>query len=187
MSEQATPTGYECKTLEKKIGRTTMRIQHGDLTALPVDAFVFYAREDLELGSGFGTAIQTRAGLDVKKELDELKGLKMGEALITGAGMMNAKHIIHACGPKFQEPDTESKLRKCIENSLKIADKNGLKTVAFPPMGAGFYGIPLEFCAEVMLDTIKNFLKDETSLEEVIICVVDFREYFPFKDKFENI
>lgn len=111
----------------------------------------------------------------------------MGEAVITTAGKLEAKHIIHACGPKFQEAGTENKLRDCVLAALKVADENGLKSVAFPPMGAGFYGVPLEVCSTVMLGAIKDFLQGGTSLEEVIICVVDNRELTTFQNKFGRL
>ena len=186
MVVEASPTGMACQPIEKRAGKAAIRLQHGDLTALPVDAFVFYAREDLQLGSGYGTAIQIRGGASIAKELQEIGSIKMGEAVITGAGEMNARHIIHACGPKFQEADLERKLRQCVRSSLRAADKAGLKTVAFPPMGTGFYGVPLDLSAKVMLDTIKFFLEGSTSLEEVIICVVDYRDYVPFKKMMES-
>lgn len=187
MAPKVAPTGMTCEPVEKKVGKTVVRLQHGDLTDLPVDAFVFYAREDLELGSGYGTAIQSRGGAAIKKELGEIGGIKMGEAVVTGAGEMKAKHIVHACGPKFQEADMQEKLRECMRSSLNVADKAGLKTLAFPPMGTGFYGVPLEVSASVMLDSITSFLKNDTSLEEVIICVIDHRDYVPFRKKMESL
>ena len=187
MTEEATPTGMACKPLEVKVGKTAIKLQHGDLTALPVDAFVFYAREDLEIGSGYGTAIQGRGGASIKKELEEIGSIKMGEAVITDAGNMNVAHIIHACGPKFQEADLERKLRECMESSLRVANKAGLKTIAYPPMGAGFYGVPLDMSANVMLDCLKSFLQNDTSLEEIIICVIDYRDYVPFSKKLESL
>lgn len=172
---------------EKQINGTVVRLQQGDLTALPVDAFVFYARETLELGSGFGTAIQVRGGDAIKKELEKIGRIKMGEAAITGAGRMEAKHVIHACGPKFQEADVESKLRACMLAALQVADDNKLKNVAFPPMGAGFYGVPLDMCARVMLDAIKQFLSGTRSLEEIIICAIDKREFTAFQGQFGRL
>jgi len=188
MTVQTPPTGMACKPIEKRMGKTAIKLQHDDLTALPVDAFVFYAREDLEIGSGYGTAIQSRGGASIKKELAQIGSIKMGEAVITGAGNMNAKHIIHACGPKFQEADLEKKLRTCMQSTLEAADRNGIETLAFPPMGTGFYGVPLDLSAKVMLDCITSFLKNrETSLEEVIICVIDYRDYVPFSKKMASL
>lgn len=187
MTVQASPTGMACEPIEKKVGKTAIKLQHGDQTALEVDAIVFYAREDLQLGSGYGTAIQGRGGASVQKELDELGSIKMGESVVTAAGSMNTKNIIHACGPKFQEPDIENKLRECMRSSLRAAEKAGVKTLAYPPMGTGFYGIPLDLSADIMLDTIKAVAQDDTSLEEIIICVIDHRDYVPFRKRMDSL
>ena len=187
MTAAISPLATKLAPLEKKVGRTVIRLRQGDLTALGVDAFVFYAREDLALGSGYGTAIQMRGGVAVKNALLKIGRLQMGEAVITPAGEMKAKFIIHACGPKFQEADLERKLTKCMLSALKVASDNGIKTLAFPPMGAGFYGAPLDLSARVMLETIKSFVQAPSSLEEVIICVVDGRDFAPFKKQLETL
>lgn len=109
----------------------------------------------------------------------------MGEAAITSAGNMKAKHIVHACGPKFQEVEMEPKLRQCILSALEAADKAGLQTIAFPPMGTGFYGVPLELCAKVMLDVIGKFFVQQSSIKEVIVCVLDNREFKAFQSKLQ--
>ena len=105
-----TSSVFEAEPVEKKFSGKVVKLIKGDLTDLPVDAFVFYAREDLDPGSGYGTAIQVRAGAAVKKELEKIGSIKMGEAVATTGGEMKAKFIIHACGPKHLESDTESKL-----------------------------------------------------------------------------
>ncbi len=171
-----TTTTVSRPPVEKRLGTTLVRIEQGDLTTLAVDAVVYYARESLELASGHGTAIQSRGGGAVKKELEKIGGVRMGEAVITTGGALKAKHIIHACGPKFQEPETERKLRECMRSALKLAADHGLKTVAFPAMGAGFYGVPLPLCARVMLETIR-----ESTIEQAIVCVVDKREFTAFE------
>ena len=160
-----------------------IRLEKGDLTALPVDAFVFYAREDLELGTGFGTAIQARGGAAIKEQLSKIGRIGVGEAVVTTAGSLQARHIVHACGPKFQEPDREPKLRKTMQAALDAAASAGLASIVFPPMGAGFYGIPLDLCSRVMLEEISRFLAEASSLVEVTICVLDMREFNAFEPK----
>jgi O-acetyl-ADP-ribose deacetylase (regulator of RNase III) len=167
--------------VEETISGAVVRIEQGDLTALAVDAIVYYAREDLTLGSGYGTAIQSRGGDAVRKELAALGTVGMGGAIMTGAGNLKARHIIHACGPKFQEEGTEEKLRACMRSALVLAESSDLSSVAFPPMGAGFYGVPLNLCAAVMLDTIRGVLSSARSLKTVIICVTDRREFAAFR------
>jgi O-acetyl-ADP-ribose deacetylase (regulator of RNase III) len=160
-----------------------LRLEKSDLIAATADAIVFYAREDLQLGSGFGSAILARGGVTIQKELDGVGRVGMGEAVVTSAGSLPSRSIIHACGPKFQEPDLEGKLRKCLQASLEAAAARGFKTVALPPMGAGFYGVPLELCAQVMLEVIGGFLAQSSSIEEVILCVLDDREFRVFQAK----
>ena len=180
-----TATAISIQAVEAPINGKLIRLQKGDLTALPVDAVVFYARQDLQLGAGFGSAIQTRGGAAIKKELEQIGSVEMGGAVITSAGNMHARHIIHACGPKFQEPDREKKLRKCMQSALAQASAAKLKTVAFPPMGAGFYSIPLDLTVKVMLDEVQMFLKTPSSIEEVIICALDDREFKAFRPQLQ--
>ena len=174
--------------IEKKLSEKLLRLEKGDVTDLEVDAFVFYAEPSLVLGSGYGTAITMRGGASVQEECKSLAPLGMGEAVITKAGEMKAKNIIHAVGPKFQEEDEEAKLRKTMLSTLKVADDNGIEKLAFPAMGSGFYGIPVPLCAKVMLETIQQHLSNGSSpIKEVIICVPDTREYGPFSQEIENI
>jgi O-acetyl-ADP-ribose deacetylase (regulator of RNase III) len=174
-------------TLSKIIGNCQIRLIKGDITDLEVEAFVYYARSDLKLGAGFGNAIAVRGGPTIQKELEQFGNINSCAAVITSAGDMKAEYIIHANGPKFQEPDLESKLEQTILNSLHLAEEKGIKQVAFPPMGTGFYAIPLQMCAEVMLRAFKEYLKKKHKLEEIIISVVDKREFEPFKKAIESL
>jgi O-acetyl-ADP-ribose deacetylase (regulator of RNase III) len=165
---------------EKKINNSTVHLLRGDIADLEIEAFVYYAREDLALGSGFGGAIAVRGGPTVQEELNKLAPVKLTEAVITAAGEMKADNIIHAVGPKFQEENLEAKLRATILNALKLADEKHLKRIAFPPMGTGFYGVPLELSAAVMFEVFAEYLSGNTGIEEVIICLMDSREYASF-------
>lgn len=160
-----------------KINNTDVKIIKDDLTALEVDAFIFYARTDLALGSGYGNAISTRGGPSIKAELDKIGKADMSDAVLTSSGELNSKYIIHAVGPGFQEDDSEDKLKKAVLNSLKCSDKNQISTLAFPIMGSGFYGIAPEKSIEIMYNTVKEHLHtNNTALKEVIFCANDNRE-----------
>ena len=163
-----------------------LRLERGDLTAMDIEAIVFYARHDLVLGSGFGTAIAVRGGPSIQEDLKTFGTLATCEAIVTTAGELKAKYIIHAVGPRFQEPETEAKLRTTISNALKAAEKKQITQLAFPPMGTGFYGIPLDLCAKVMFDEINKHLSGKTSLKEVVICAMDNREYKAFQTVMEG-
>ena len=172
---------------EKKINGKTLRLEKGDVTDLELDAFAFYAAEDLALGSGYGTAISIRGGPSIQEELNGHAPLAVGEAVLTGAGEMKASYIIHAVGPKFQEPDEEAKLRKTMAAALKLAEEKGIKRLGFPPMGTGFYGVPADVCARAMLGTIKEHLNGSSQLEEVVVCTPDSREIAPFQGELQSL
>lgn len=173
--------------LECKINGSTISLEKGDLTAMEVEAIVFYASPDLQLGSGFGSAIAARGGMSIQEELKSFGEVATCEAVITKAGQLNSKYIIHAVGPRFQEADTEGKLRKTILNALKVAEEKGIKKIAFPPMGSGFYGVSLDLCSKVMLDVLKEKLVKGSLIEKVVICVLDNREYKAFEEYWKNI
>jgi O-acetyl-ADP-ribose deacetylase (regulator of RNase III) len=170
-----------------RIKDSTLRLVRGDVTLLDVDAFVFYAQHNLALGSGFGGAIAVRGGAGIQKELDALGPVETGGVVVTGAGNLKASYIIHAVGPRFNEDDTEGKLRKTVLNSLKAAEEKGVKRIALPPMGAGFYAVPLPLCSRVMVETIKSYLEGKTEIREVIICAMDQREFAPFEAQLASV
>lgn len=172
--------------VEKKIGGKVIRLVKGDITDMEVEAFVFDITEDAKLGTGYGGAIMIRGGKIIQEELDEIGKVPKAKAVITGAGKMKAKHIIHLNGPKFFEEDEEGKLRKATKNALKLADENKITQVAFPPVGTGLYQVDLKVCADVMVDAVAKHLKGKTGLDEVLFVALDTREYEPLKAKIQG-
>jgi len=173
----------ELKVNDKKISLTV-----GFITDTPnVDGIVFYARPDLTLGSGFGSAIATQGGPKVQEELKKIGSAQVTEVVVTGGGNLQAKYILHAVGPRFQEEKLEEKLQTTILNSLKKADDQKLRRIVFPAMGAGFYGVPLEVCARLSLETVREFLPRAGSLQEVMFCLRDLRELKPFQEQLRKM
>jgi O-acetyl-ADP-ribose deacetylase (regulator of RNase III) len=174
------------RVLEKRVRDRVMRIVRDDITDMEVDAFVYDITEDVKLGSGHGSAIQQRGGVKVQEALDAIGGCPVGEAVMTTGGLLKAKHIIHANGPKFCEPDEEGKLRRAIQAALRLADENALTTLAFPPMGTGLYQVPVELCARVMVDAVSEHLAGRTSLREVLFVIPDSRERGAFEARMQE-
>ncbi|MFC1628461.1 macro domain-containing protein [Gemmatimonadota bacterium] len=164
-----------------QINKSVIRLIKDDITDIPVESFVYYAQHDLALGSGFGGAVAVRGGPSVQKELDELAPLETGEAVVSAAGNLKAQSIIHAVGPRFQEEDTEAKLRTTMINTLAQVEKKGIEQVAFPAMGSGYYGILPAVSAQVMLDEIRTHLNGASGIKEVIICVFDTVQFEAFQ------
>ncbi len=173
--------------IKKKIKNSNLCLMKGDITDMEIDAIVFDIKENLQLGSGFGGAISVRGGPSIQEELNKTGKLNKNEAIVTNAGNLKSKYIVHVVGPKFQEDNTKEKLQTSILNSLKKAEEKGdIKSIAFPPLSAGLYGVPLNLCAEVMLNSIKEYLKGSTNIKEVVITLLDTREYTPFKAKLDT-
>ena len=171
--------------LEYKINNTVVRLEKGDLTAMEIESIVHYASPDLVLGSGFGSAISARGGASIQAELKSFDTIAIGKSIVTSAGELNSNFIIHAVGPRFQEDETEQKLENTMQSALQAASEKGIDRIAFPPMGSGFYGIPLDVCARIMLRAIKKYVDDGSSLNEIVICVLDGREYKAFQEEWK--
>ena len=187
LAQSAAQMETRSMTAELKVNQGIIRMVKGDITDLEIEAFVYYARPDLNLGSGFGGAISVRGGPKIQEELKKLGTVATGEAVVTSAGNLKAKFIIHAVGPRFQEENLEGKLRTTMQNVLRRADEKEIKRLGFPAMGVGFYGIPLDLCARVTLESAQKHLQGQTSLEEVVFCLGDLWEYKPFQEQLKKM
>lgn len=144
----------------------------GDLTELEVDAIVNAANVHLVLGGGVAGAIRMKGGPAIQQECDKIGGTSVGHAVITGAGKLKTSYVIHAVGPSYGEGDEDAKLRNATRNSLIQASSKGLRSIAFPAISTGIFGFPKDRCAQIMLDTISDYLRnDKTSLETVTLCL----------------
>ena len=154
-------------------GRVVVKV--GDITREDIDAIVNAANGSLMGGGGVDGALHRAGGPDILKECKEIRrarypdGLPTGQAVITTAGKMKAKHVIHTVGPVYGRGQKEKaeQLASCYHNSLKLAVENGLKTIAFPAISTGIYGYPLDEAAQVSSSAIEKFLKSESSIQEV--------------------
>ena len=171
---------------ERRIRDKVIRLIRGDITDLEVEAFVYDLREDCKLDSGYGGAIAQRGGKVVQDALDKIGSLPTGNAVITTAGEMKATYIIHTNGPKFNEPDTETKLTQAMESVLRVANENGIKQLAMTPIGTGLYQVPMDLCVKVMVDTVAKHLEGKTSLKEVTFVGMDPREYEPLQARIQG-
>ncbi len=170
------------ETINKK---SVIHLEKADIIMMDIEAIVYYAQHDLVLGSGFGNAITVRGGSSIQEELKTHGTISTGDAVITSAGELKSNYIIHAVGPRFQESDIEEKLITTMQSVLRIAEEKQIREIGFPPMGTGFYGIPLELSAHVMFDVLKEHLAGNTVLEKVVICLIDQREYKAFQEVLE--
>jgi len=168
---------------EFQIGKATVRLVRGDITEMETDAIVNAANSSLMGGGGVDGAIHRKGGPQILEECKKIratewpKGLPTGKAVITSAGNLKARYVIHTVGPFWQggncgEPEL---LGQAYQNSLRIAVSNGLKTVAFPSISTGAYGYPIGDASRIALKAVKDFLEKEDKLGEVVFVL--FSEY----------
>ena len=154
-------------------GRVEVKL--GDITREEVDAVVNAANSSLMGGLGVDGAIHRAGGPVIKKECEEIrrtlypKGLPTGEAVSSTAGGLPARRVIHTVGPRWgREAGREAELlAACYRNSLALAAREGLETVAFPSISTGAYGYPREEAARVSSSAVREFLLAEPAIKEV--------------------
>jgi O-acetyl-ADP-ribose deacetylase len=154
-------------------GRVIVKV--GDITKEDADALVNAANSSLMGGGGVDGAIHRAGGLEILAECKKIRatqyvdGLPTGQAVITTAGKMAARYIIHTAGPVYGRggKDKAELLAACYQNSLNLAVEKGFKTVAFPAISTGVYGYPMDEAARVSSQAIANLLASDSSLQEV--------------------
>jgi len=163
-------------------------VAKGDITGERVDAIVNAANTHLVLGSGVAGAIRRIGGEGIQAECSSKAPIPLGEAAVTGAGSLKAEYVIHAAGMHLGGRVTEESLRASTENSLKRADELGLRSVAFPAIGTGVGGFPVDRCAGVMMDTVEHYLSNErTTIDEVRFVLFDERSFNVFARRLESL
>ncbi len=150
---------------------TRLELWEGDITELEVEALVNPANESLELGSGVAGAILEKGGPSIQNECNRIGKTPVGSAVITGAGELRAKHVIHAVGPRMGEGDEDRKLSSAVRSALALADRHGLKSIAIPAISTGNFGFPVDRCARITLTEIHRYLQGGTKLDQVVVCL----------------
>lgn len=162
---------------------TVLELLEGDITELGVEAIVNAANEKLELGSGVAEAIREKGGPTIQKECKRIGGTSVGSAVITGAGELTAKHVIHAVGPKMGDGDEDRKLSSAVRSALALADRHGLKSIALPAISTGVYGFPVDRCARITLTEIHRYLQGGTKLEQVVVVLFGEDSFNTFRQE----
>ena len=148
-------------------------IQQGDLTEMETDAIVNAANNDLILGGGVAGAIRRKGGDEVQRACHEVGSIPVGYAAITTGGKLRARFVIHAASMRLGGVTSADSLRNSTMHSLRIASDRRLSTIAFPAVGTGIAGFPMEECAEIMLRATAAHLQGKTSLETIYFVLFD--------------
>ncbi|MGE0821447.1 MAG: macro domain-containing protein [Candidatus Binatia bacterium] len=153
--------------------KAKVTLEQGDLTDADVDAIVNAANTRLQLGAGVAGAIRRKGGPAVQEECDTIGPISLGEAALTRGGQLKARYVIHAASMHVGELTCEGSLRDATLNSLKRAVEKQLTSLAFPAIGTGIAGFPVERCAQIMLEEVRKHLGGPTSVQRVLFVLFD--------------
>jgi O-acetyl-ADP-ribose deacetylase len=174
------------RRLVMPVDKTTLELVQADITDLDVDVIVNAANQHLQLGSGVAGAIRARGGPSIQEECNRIGGTPVGTAVMTGAGNLKAKQVIHAVGPAMGEGDEDKRLAAAVRAALALADRHGMKSIALPAISTGVFGFPIDRAARIMLTEIQRFLQGGTKLDRVVLCLYDEEAFGVFKKELKR-
>ena len=171
-----------CQVINKRIS-----VIKGDITSLEVDAIVNAANSSLLGGGGVDGAIHKAGGKEILEECIKIRnkqgGCATGEAVITKAGNLKVKYVIHTVGPVWNagiKGEVEL-LERCYKNTFQLAYENNIKSIAYPCISTGIYRFPKDIAAKVAVNKVISLLLEYDSIEKVIFVCFDDANYLEYK------
>jgi O-acetyl-ADP-ribose deacetylase len=179
------------------VNHRKITLLQGDITTQDTEAIVNAASSELLGGGGVDGAIHQAAGHKLLEECKIIKNtnlqkthgmLPTGQAVITEGYHLSARYIIHTVGPIYQNVDNPDKLlHNAYFNSLQLAEEYKISSIAFPSIGTGVYGCPIEWAAKIALSTIRAFLTNAASVNDVRMVLFSERDYEVYKHTLVNL
>lgn len=161
-------------------------IMVGDLVEQEVDAIVNAANNDLVLGGGVAGAIRRRGGPAIQDECDAHGPISVGDAAITGAGQLKARHVIHAASMALGGRTTSQSLTRAMTATFEIAHRSAIDSIAVPAVGTGIAGFPLDECARIMAGCLRHALDGGWTPSEVRFVLYDEAAMHAFEPPFRT-
>ena len=162
-----------------------IEVYKGDITQLELDALVNAANNRLWMGGGVAGALKRAGGKEIEDEAVKKGPIPIGEAIVTAAGKLKAKYIIHAAVMGQDLKTDAEKIRQATKNSLLRADELGIKSIVFPALGTGVGGFPLDECARIMIGQVRQHSARETELRRVVFALYDEPAYQAFEQELD--
>lgn len=167
-----------------KVNNVEIQVIKGDITEQKdIDVIVNAANKYLAPGGGVAGAIHKKAGPLLYEECKKYAPIETGQAVITKGYNLPNPYVIHTVGPIYsEEKNPAEKLSICFKNSLKLADKNGLSSIAFPAISTGIFGYPLEEAAEVSINAVIEEIPNLKSIKRIRFVLFDEKAYLIFEN-----
>ena len=173
--------------MQVKIGKGTLKVTRGDITEQETAAIVNAANSHLWMGAGVAGAIRRKGGAEIEHEAVSQGPIEVGESVLTGAGKLKAKYVIHAAAMGQDLHTDEEKIRRSTFNSLRLADEKNILSISFPAIGTGVGGFSAHHCAKIMIGEAVNFLQKATRLKEVAFVLFDESTLKAFQDELQKL
>ena len=163
-----------------------IQFSKGDITEMAVDAIVNAANNDLMLGAGVAGAIRRKGGAP-SGECDRIGPIALGDAAVTTGGNLKALYVVHAASMQLGGQTTAESLRLSVKNTLDRAEEKAFRSIAFPAIGTGIAGFPMEQCARIMISETLEHLKARTSLERICFVLYDDAALKIFEETYREL
>jgi len=173
--------------MDLEAAKAKIELMQGDITEMEADAIVNAANSDLILGAGVSGAIGRRGGKVIQDECDRIRFVPLGDAVVTAAGELKARYVIHAVSMEIGHFTTERNVALATHNALLRAEELKLKTIAFPAIGTGAAALAPEFSARAMLETMADHVSRGTSLEHIYVVLFNEEILAVFKEVFDQL
>jgi O-acetyl-ADP-ribose deacetylase (regulator of RNase III) len=155
--------------MEKKVGSVIVKTYIGDITELAVDAIANAANSDLWMGTGVAGAIKSKGGEQIEEEALSMGPIRPGDAVMTTAGALPSKFVIHCAGMPPGGSATYWKVLSSVQAALNIAADHNLSSLAFPAIGAGVGGLSEEDSARAIVEGIAHYARKTSSVKEITL------------------
>lgn len=163
-----------------------IEVCQGDIAQLEIDAVVNAANNRLWMGGGVAGALKRVGGREIETEAVSKGPIPVGEAVVTGAGELKAKYVIHAAVMGQDLKTDAEKIRMATKNSLLRGDELGIKGIALPALGTGVGGYSLNECARIMIGEVRQYSAGKTQLARVVFVLYDEPAYQAFRQGLET-
>ena len=172
-----------------------LRLVQGDITERDVDVIVNAANSYLKHGGGVAAAIVRKGGAIIQEESDKIVAggfVPVGSAVITTAGKLPCKAVIHTVGPSMNEGDDDNKLLRAVQSTLALAAEKGFKSISIPAISSGIFGFPKDKCAKILVEESERFLEqynnsNTCSIDIIEFCIFDNETLDCFKTEFATV
>ncbi len=165
------------------VNRGEIEVVKGDIVLQETAAVVNAANNHLWMGGGVAGAIKRAGGSAIETEAISKGPVEVGEAVVTGAGSLRARYVIHAVVMGQELHTDESKIRKATRSALMLADKKGIDSVSFPALGTGVGGFSVHHCARIMMEETVGVLLGATVVRLVRFVLFDAETLKAFQDE----